>query len=108
MDQRIANIYKDILNKGLVPYQYLYQRIKTKLTGRTEFVLRKPDGRNFLFHYHRQDEMIYDLDGIHQPNCAVITLVRVIPNRINLCRITLKWCIRYVWKTVKDFVKIGA
>jgi len=105
MDQRIINIYKDVLVKGLVPSQYFYQVLQGRMTGRSEVVMKKSNGNNFLFHYDDPDELVYDLDqNIVDAGRATITLVRVVPTRKKLFKTTMEWCIKYLWFRIKNFI----
>ena len=108
MNSLMAAVYKDIFIRGLVPYQYLYQRLKGRITGVYEFVLRDPSGRNRLYINSNTDEMLVWLDGTYAEDSITLYLHTCIKPRKELLKITAVWCIKYVWHLVKNIVKIGS
>jgi len=106
MNHLIKSIYKDVLIKKRIPHQYLYQRLKGRLTGLWEISFRHPGNTNLLYLSTDPDEITMYLSGkYYGANEIIISICGLQKSRKEVCKETVKWCIRYVWESVKDFVK---
>lgn len=106
MDEKIFHIYREILLHGRSPKQYLYQRLKGKVTGSPEFVISASDQSwlydNKLVERRRIDEELIIFDDSYKPENLthmMITLSRLPMSRMKLLKVTLTWCIKYcLWR----------
>lgn len=103
-NQLITRLYKDILEQGLIPHQYFYQRLKGKLTGNYEFMLREPEGfPNYIGPNH---DLLCVLNGGYvAPDGISCCTIRFIYPRRFVYKNTAEWCIRYVWESAKNIAK---
>ena len=75
------------------------------MEGKAEFMLT---GFYIILNVGKPEpsEVNIELDGKEIPLTQVILNLATCPlTRIELYKTNVKWCIRYIWKVVKDFVK---